>query len=122
MALLTAPMGGVLKSGRRSEIVERILVTARSIEYEALVVADGTAPSDASKLVVMLQEAYRHFKPIGAWGNGAEALTAAGIPHDGPGVLLSEEADKEFTASLTTALGLHRVWNRNPAAIRSAEQ
>ncbi len=39
--LVTAPIGGVLKSGRRSVIVERTLLTARSIEFDAVVVAAG---------------------------------------------------------------------------------
>ena len=49
-ALVTAPLGGVLKSGRRSVIVERTLLTARSIEYDALVVAAGhdAAPATSS--------------------------------------------------------------------------
>ncbi len=118
--LLTAPAGGVLKSGRRSEIVERTLLTARSVEYDALVVADGTAPTNDIKLVVLLQEAYRHCKPIGAWGSGARLLELAGIPHDGAGVLLSTDVDKKFTAALIAAVGLHRVWDRAPAVMASA--
>jgi catalase len=117
--LLTAPVGGVLKSGRRTEIIERTLLTARSIEYDALVVADGTAPTNDIKLVTLLQEAYRHCKPIAAWGSGAEVLESAGIPLDGPGVLHSDEIDKAFTAALTAAVGLHRVWDRSPAVMAS---
>ena len=49
--LVTAPLGGVLKSGRRSVIVERTLLTARSIEYDAIVVAAGTTPVRDIKLV-----------------------------------------------------------------------
>ncbi len=118
--LLTAPVGGVLKSGRRSEIVERTLLTARSIEYDALVVADGIKTINDIKLVLVLQEAYRHCKPIGAWGSGAGVLELAGIPHDGAGVLLSTELNKAFTTALIAAVGLHRVWDRAPAVMASA--
>jgi hypothetical protein len=41
-ALVVAPVGGVLKAGRRTVTVDRTLATARSIEFDALVVAGGT--------------------------------------------------------------------------------
>ena len=110
--LVTAPFGGVLKSGRRSVTVERTLLTARSIEYDAVVVAAGTTPIHDIKLVVLLQEAFRHCKAIGAWGDGTDALTAAGIELDGPGVLIADSVDKSFTDGLQSAVGLHRVWER----------
>ena len=66
--LVTAPLGGVLKSGRRSVIVERTLLTARSIEYDAVVVAAGTTPTNDIKLVVLLQEAFRHCKAASRLG------------------------------------------------------
>ncbi len=66
--LVTAPLGGVLKSGRRSVIVERTLLTARSIEYDAVVVAAGTTPTHDIKLIVLLQEAFRHCKAVGGLG------------------------------------------------------
>jgi catalase len=110
--LVTAPVGGVLKSGRRSVIVERTLLTTRSIEFDAVVVAAGTKPADDLKLVLLLQEAFRHCKPIAAWGDGTVALTAAGIPLEAPGVLVAEKIDRKFTAALAKAVGLHRVWER----------
>ena len=110
--LVTAPLGGMLKAGRRSVIVERTLLTARSIEFDAVVVAAGTAPTDDIKLVVLLQEAFRHCKAVGAWGDGTAALAAAGIDLDGPGVLIADNIDKTFIDALVNAVGLHRVWER----------
>jgi catalase len=110
--LVTAPFGGVLKSGRRSVVVERTLLTARSIEYDALVIAAGTMPTNDIKLVVLLQEAFRHCKAVAAWGDGTEALEAAGIGLDAPGVLVGDSVDRSFTDSLAKAVGLHRVWER----------
>jgi catalase len=110
--LVTAPLGGVLKSGRRSVIVERTLLTARSIEYDAIVVAAGTTPTNDIKLVVLLQEAYRHCKALGAWGDGTAALAAAGIDLHARGVLVADKVDKSFTDALVSAVGLHRVWER----------
>ncbi|MBI3217044.1 MAG: catalase [Mycobacterium sp.] len=119
-ALVVAPVGGVLKAGRRQVTVDRTLATARSIEFDALVVASGTAPTADIKLVVLLQEAFRHCKALAAWGNGVSVLKAAKIPVKGPGIALADEVDKTFTATLATALGLHRAWERAPKVMASA--
>jgi catalase len=115
-----APVAGVLTRRRRTEIIERSFATARSIEFDAFVVAAGTTPSRDIKAVVLLQEAYRHSKALAAWGDGDAGLTAAGIPVDGPGVSTGEGVDRAFIAELTTALGLHRAWDRAGDVMASA--
>ena len=119
-ALVIAPVGGVLKAGRRSVTVDRTLATARSIEFDALVVAGGTAATGDIKLVVLLQEAFRHCKAIAAWGDGAAVLKSARISSKDPGVAVAKEVDKAFTANLATALGLHRAWDRAAKVMASA--
>ena len=52
------------------ETVDRTLLTARSVEFDALVVAGGTTPTGDIKLTLLLQEAFRHCKALGAWGDG----------------------------------------------------
>ena len=108
--LVIAPVGGVLKSGRRSVVVNRTYATARSIEFDSLIVAAGTSPDPG--LVVLLHEAFRHCKALAAWGDGSAVLKAVKIPLKGPGIELADEVDKDFTARLTAALGLHRAWDR----------
>jgi catalase len=107
-----APVGGVLKKGRQEQIIERSYATARSIEFDTLIVAGGTTVVEDIKLVVLLQEAYRHCKALAAWGDGDLALKVAGIPTDGPGISIAETVDKTFTTELVATLGLHRVWER----------
>ena len=119
-ALVVAPVGGVLKAGRRSVTVDRTLATTRSIEFDALVVAAGTAPVADIKLVVLLQEAFRHCKAVAAWGDGTAVLKAARIPTKGPGIEVADDVDKDFTARLAAALGLHRAWDRAPKVMASA--
>jgi catalase len=119
-ALVIAPVGGVLKSGRRSVTVDRTLATARSIEFDALVVAAGTTPTGDIKLVVLLQEAFRHCKALAAWGDGAAVLKGARISPKDPGVEIADDVDKAFTAGLAEALGLHRVWDRAAKVMASA--
>ena len=119
-ALVTAAVGGTLKSGRRSVVVDRTFATTRSIEFDAAIVAAGTSVTDDIKLVVMLQELFRHCKPLGAWGDGVALLEAAAIDRGAPGVLVGTDSGKEFSAELITALGLHRVWARAGAVMASA--
>ncbi|GAB6898259.1 catalase [Kineosporia succinea] len=110
--LVIGPRGGFIGKGRSKEMTQRSALTARSIEFDAVLVAGGTGHRPDLKTVILLQEAYRHCKGVGAWGDGAEVLTGAGIPADGPGVLHGESADKAFSTELIATLGLHRVWQR----------
>ncbi len=106
-----APHGGTLGSGAHQQIVERTVLTARSIEFDAMVVAAG-APKDRNlKTVVLLQEAYRQLKPFATWGDGAQVLTAAGIDTGTPGVLTADEVGG-IVEDLIAAMGQHRVWSR----------
>ena len=115
-----APIGGVLAKGARSEIIERTLLTTRSIEYDAILVAGGAGALADIKLTILLQEAFRHAKPIGAWGDGEQALITAGIDTSAPGILLSDAVVSAYTKGLIEALGLHRVWERAPLVMASA--
>jgi catalase len=111
-ALVIAPSGGVLKAGRRSVTVDRTLLTARSIEFDALVVAGGTTASTDIKLVVLLQKAFRHCKVLAAWADGVAILHAAGITPADPGIEIAGTVDTAFTTALAAGLGLYRAWDR----------
>ena len=77
-----------------------------------MVIAGGTAGLRDVKLTVLLQEAFRHCKPLAAWGNGAQVLMDAGIDATAPGVVMAGAADGDLAAELVRLLGLHRVWDR----------
>src|ERR1700728_4191799 len=93
-ALVIAPVGGVLGSGAGAETVDRTLLTARSVEFDALVVAGGTTPTGDIKRPLLLQEASRHCKVRAAWGNGPAVLEAAGITAGAVGVVTGHTAAK----------------------------
>ncbi|GIF23308.1 catalase [Actinoplanes tereljensis] len=118
--LVIAPHGGTLGKGRSVLPIDRSILTARSIEFDAVLVAAGTAPDTDIKTVLLLQEAYRHLKALGAWGDGGRLLQAVGVDLDGPGVLAGDVVAKAFIDDLVTALGLHRVWDRADAVMASA--
>ncbi|SMC81877.1 catalase [Lentzea albidocapillata] len=108
--LLIAPTGGPL--GDSDLVAQRTFHTARSIEFDALLVAgNATDP----RVALMIQECFRHAKAIGAWGTGRTALEAAGCG-TGPGIVVDDDPSKVL-AEVTTLLGAHRVWDRFPPAI-----
>ena len=109
-----APHGGMVKKGARSEVVERTLLTTRSIEFDAVVVADGAGSMTDRRAITLLEEAFRHCKAIAAWGDGANLLAAAGIEADAPGVQVSEKASSAQRKALVRAMGMHREWARLP--------
>jgi catalase len=93
-------------------VVDRSLPSTRSIEYDAVVIAGGTAGARDIKLTILLQEAFRHCKVLAAWGDGEQVLLDAGIDTGAPGILIAEKATAAFAKDLLTAVGLHRVWER----------
>jgi catalase len=132
--LVVAPTGGTLGSGADALTVQRTYATARSVEFDALLVAgtpgigaDAYGARDAKaglpgngdgapdpRVGLLLAEAYRHGKAIGAAKGGETALEAAGIPLDAPGVIAGDGATTVLQ-QLTRLLGSHRVWDRFPA-------
>ncbi|MFF5257056.1 catalase [Streptomyces leeuwenhoekii] len=127
--LVVGPAGGTLGDGALT--VQRTFVTARSVEFDAVLVAGLPAPgSDAytardtksdpapagpattdPRVALLLSEAFRHGKAIGAWAGGEAALEAAGVPTDAPGVVLATTGTSALE-QVTTLLGGHRVWER----------
>lgn len=131
--LVIAPSGGVLEPEHGPSVtVQRSYLTARSTEFDAIVVAGGGIPAadaipgrDAKagepgvtldpRVVLMVSEAFRHGKAIGAWGPGAAVLDAAGILQDAPGITSGEGPDTVIPV-VRELLSAHRAWERFPAA------
>jgi catalase len=114
-----AAKGGSLAArgrGKEGPAVDRTVATTRSVEYDALVVAggNGSAATVANDpwAAVNLGEAFRHHKPIAAWGEGRQVLEAVGIAEDAPGVVTAENGNKTFVRALAEAMGWHRHWDR----------
>lgn len=131
VALLVAPTGGPLDADS-GLVAQRTFLTARSVEFDALLLAGSPAPgADAlparydkagasggvvdPRVVLMVQECFRHSKVIGGWGAAAAALEAAGCAA-GPGIVLGDDATTVL-GEVTKLLAAHRVWERFPATI-----
>ncbi|MGW3359785.1 catalase [Streptomyces bungoensis] len=133
--LIVAPAGGTLGSGTDALTVQRTYATARSVEFDALLLAgtpgvgaDAYGSRDAKaglpaarqatadpRVGLLLGEAFRHGKAIGAAKAAEQVLEAAGIPADAPGIVLGDSATTALQ-QVTQLLGTHRVWERFPAA------
>ncbi len=107
-----APHGGeVENSGKPALVADATVFNTDAVVYDGLVVAGGSGPLDPDS-AMMLQEAYRHHKTLAAWGSGVDALTAAAIEMESPGVVTGERAVKGFNDKVIDALGWHRHWDR----------
>ncbi|MGA5497923.1 catalase [Streptomyces cinereoruber] len=134
--LVVAPAGGKLGDGADAITVQRTFATARSVEFDALVLAGTPAPgADAQgardakagepgqggaavdpRLAMLVSEAFRHAKAIGGWAGAETVLAAASVPTGAPGVILADSGEAVLSG-LTPLLAKHRVWDRFPAAL-----
>ncbi|MDN0197892.1 catalase [Streptomyces sp. S.PNR 29] len=132
--LVVAPSGGRLGAGDDAVTVQRTYATARSVEFDAVLLAgppsvggDAYGARDAKaapaavsraagdpRMGLLVSEAFRHGKAIGAWAGGEAVLEAAGVPSDAPGVVLGDSGTAVLR-QVTELLGAHRVWERFPA-------
>ncbi|WP_370324611.1 catalase [Euzebya sp.] len=128
--LLIAPHGGVVDG----MAVQRTFATARSVEFDALLVAGSPAPApdavparDAKagaddgvgldpRIALMVAECHRHAKVVGAWGDGVAALSRAGCPTDDVGVVTGDDASSVFAEAKSLMAG-HRAWDRFRATV-----
>lgn len=128
---ILAPTGGGTLTGESGgELrVDRAMTTMASVLYDAVVVPSGA--ESAWRLarngfaVHFVSEAYKHLKPVAAYGAGLDLLRAASVAEtlattteivvDDGVVTTTAEADAlpaEFVAAFVTAISRHRAWER----------
>ncbi|GAB3622479.1 catalase CatB [Mariniluteicoccus endophyticus] len=122
--LLIAPSGKKLGG---DVPVQRTYNTVASIELDAVVMVGRAAPApevgkarDARswqrakqvdpRIATLLDQMFRHAKPIGVVTDAEEAAKAAGVALDAPGVFSG--AAKAVVGDLLKAMPKHRVWER----------
>jgi catalase len=124
--LLVAARGGTLPDGTP---IQRTFLTARSVEYDALLLAAAPGPApdalvsrDAKagaagttlldpRVALLLDETWRQAKAIGAWGAGRAALSAVDIPPEAPGIETGDGV-ADVLGPVVAHLGRHRAWER----------
>jgi catalase len=124
--LLLAPTGGPVWPDRDLP-AHRTLLTARSVEFDAVVVvallapaadahqsrdakaAAGATPAVDPRLTLLVDEAFRHGKAIGVVGADADAAVL-GLSGDQAGVVVGDPA--AVAAGVVEGLSQHRAWDR----------
>ncbi|MEV7728927.1 catalase [Streptomyces sp. NPDC087917] len=142
LPLVIAPTGGTLGKGKAAVTVQRTFATARSTEFDALLLAGAPAPaSDAAgsrdakagrgkstrgkapapqpagsdpRVLLLVSEMFRHAKAIGGFAGAEAVLAEAGIPAGAPGIVGGTDAASTLEG-LAALLVEHRVWDRFPA-------
>jgi len=113
---VVAPHKGAIAGGGRRRAdeltVDRSFLTACSAEADAVVIAGGSDLAEIPAVITYVQEAYRHHKTIGAWGDGVELLAAAGISTAAAGVAAGDRATKALARTVIRGLSVHRHWER----------
>ena len=114
VAHVVATHKGNIAGGRRGDLltVDKSFHTACPAEADAVIIANGTSLENDRAVITYVQSAFRHYKPIAAWGDGEQLLANAGIAASDPGVLVVPKANKSFARSCLDALAVHRHWER----------
>ncbi|GFG68551.1 catalase HPII [Mycolicibacter senuensis] len=133
--VLAPTAGGELAGGSGGKLaVDRAITTMASVLYDAVVVPCGpdamrTLSADGYAMH-FITEAYKHLKPIGAFGAGVELLPKAGIAErlaEDTGVTVSTgvvtttaaagDLGEEFFDAFAAELAKHRAWDRTADAV-----
>jgi catalase len=138
-AEIVSKFGGMIQSDDGGEIaVDKTFLTAASVVYDAIYVPGGAQSIEALKAhgeaMNFVHEAFKHFKPIAASGEGVELLTQSdlkgidlsqtnGKVSDELGVVaLRDPFEMEaFAQSFLDAIKEHRFWQRPIPGTASVE-
>ncbi|MFI9063527.1 catalase [Streptomyces sp. NPDC053429] len=140
--LVIAPTPAPLGTGKNAVPVQRTFANARSVEFDALLVAgapaagaDAKAPRDAKagakktgrkaaavsapgtdpRVLLLVSEAFRHAKAIAGWDGAETVWQEAGLPAGAPGLVTAKNGPTALS-EVIGLLGTHRVWERFPAS------
>jgi catalase len=135
--LVIAPTGGKLDADGDPITEQRTFASARSVEYDAILLAGVPGPGgdaygarDAKaadepasavtavdpRVLLLASEAFRHGKVIGGWAGAESVVAAVGVPAEASGIVTGENGSSVLEA-VTHLMGHHRVWERFPAAV-----
>ncbi|MCQ6557119.1 catalase [Paenibacillus mendelii] len=133
--LVSLKLGYVVSDGDKQLEVKHTFETTDSVLFDAVLVAGGRQSVNellTQPLAVdFVKQAYRHFKPLAALGEGSELLAASGIgaaAPDGaeaissakqpsaaePGIVIADKLDAKstFSEAFIEAITAHRHWTR----------
>jgi catalase len=120
--LLAVADGSVTSSDGLPLEVTRAISTTASVLYDAVVVPSCAADLSVEGAAVhFAAEAYKHGKPVGAFGTGLGVLQRAQIPLTtaaiDPALIVEEEFTPDFPPTLLAALAAHRNFDREVGGV-----
>jgi catalase len=133
--VLAPVAGGTLSGGQGGELaVDRAITTMASVLYDAVVVPCGpdavATLSGDGYAMHFVTEAYKHLKPVAAFGAGVDLLPKAGIAEqtaegtdvvEAHGVVTTAAAagdlSDDFFDAFASALARHRAWDRETDSV-----
>ncbi len=136
---LVSKMGGTIKTVDGGEVaVDKTFLTAASVLYDAVYVPGGAQSIEAltahGEALTFIHEAFKHFKPIAATGEGVDLLMQADLKGIDPsqingkmstqlGVVASRDTSDmaAFSQAFLDAIKEHRFWTRPIPGTASVE-
>ena len=116
---IVAKTPGIVKGADGRELkVDRPAPNAPSVLYDAVVIPGGPSAEIVAKQALVVQfvrEAFSHYKPIAAIGDGVVLLDAAKLDKFAPGMITVSEED--FIDALKIAMLKHRHFEREVETI-----
>lgn len=118
--IISSTKGMIAAADGREIEADQTFLTADSVLYDAIYVPGG---KDSAAMLsqnmdakYFVQEAFQHFKTVGATGEGSAVLKGS-VPSPDiavqPGVVLQHENDRDgFAGKFAEQLALHRHWDR----------
>ncbi|MFH7019199.1 catalase [Flavobacterium sp. FlaQc-47] len=118
--IIAPHLGSVLTDSDGAIHVDFSFLTASSVLFDAVYVADGLGVKvliDNDDVNEFLTDAYKHCKVIGADGEAINVINAAPfaakITNEDEGIILSGDAASDaFAQEFIAAMGKHRIWDR----------
>ncbi len=115
-AEVVGPRIGSISATGGAVVATATYLTTQSVVYDGVFVAGGKAAATAlannGDVVHFVEEAYKHYKPLGAAGDGQSVLRAAvGDVAGQPGVVTGATGEAVASA-FQTAVAAHRHWAR----------
>ncbi|TXL64053.1 catalase [Cerasibacillus terrae] len=111
--IISEHQGKVSGSNGISIDANQTFQTAKSVQYDAVYIANASQTNREfnKDAVYFIDEAFRHYKPIGATHGGIPALTINKL--DGKqGVIIGKDNMRKFSDEFINAIALHRFWDR----------
>ncbi len=112
--------------------VQRTFATGRSVELDVLLLLDTPAPAPDAlgardekgagrttvdpRVLLMVQECYRHSKVVGVLDSASGVLADAGVGAEDAAVVVAASPE-DLWASVQEPMSFHRAWERFPAQL-----